>query len=74
MKKYSVRIDGHHTSVTLEEAFWEELCRLAKEQNLPVSALITEIDRTRDNNNLSGALRLYVLTCLQDKISALSKS
>jgi predicted DNA-binding ribbon-helix-helix protein len=60
LRKHSVRIAGHLTSLSLEDAFWEELKRLAKERNQSLNALITEVDAAR-TGNLSSALRLFVL-------------
>jgi predicted DNA-binding ribbon-helix-helix protein len=74
MRKRSITIDGHRTSITLEDAFWEELSALAKGRDLPVSALVAEIDHARSApgggpGNLSSALRLHVLDALKRKIS-----
>ena len=70
MRKYSVEIAHRHaTSISLEEEFYNELCKLASEQNIPVKQLITEIDLTRTQTNLSSAIRLYVLNKLLEKIS-----
>ena len=71
MKKFSVVIAHRHaTSISLEEEFYHALVALAKEQNLPLNALITEIDSTRAENNLSSALRIYVLKSLQKKLKS----
>jgi predicted DNA-binding ribbon-helix-helix protein len=61
MKKRSVRIRGHATSVSLEEPFWAELKRMAAEAGLPLTAMIEAIDERRRTANLSSALRLAVL-------------
>ena len=63
MRKRSVTIDGHHTSVSLEDAFWTELSALSQARGLSLNALVAEIDRDRrqDHTNLSSALRLHVL-------------
>ena len=47
MKKRSVKIQGHSTSISLEEEFWEALKALAKSQDRPLAALIAETDRKR---------------------------
>lgn len=65
IKKYSVMISGHRTSISLEPEFWEEIKRLAKEENISVAALVAEIDDAR-NGGLSSALRLYVLNALKN--------
>jgi predicted DNA-binding ribbon-helix-helix protein len=70
MRKRSVTIDGHRTSISLEDAFWEELGKLAHERGLSLNALVAEIDHARGGaGNLSSALRLHVLGALKWKIS-----
>lgn len=70
MRKRSITIDGHRTSITLEDAFWEELSALARSRNLSMSALVAEIDHAKGGpGNLSSALRLHVLEALKRKIS-----
>ncbi len=64
VKKRSVDIAGHRTSVSIEAPFWEALHEIAKRQNTSVNALIAAIDGTREDN-LSSALRVYVLSELQ---------
>ena len=59
--KRSVSIAGHSTSVSLEEAFWEALREIARQRNLSVQALIGEIDSKRAGQNLSSAVRVFVL-------------
>lgn len=66
MKKRSVRISGHLTSVTLEEPFWEALKDIASAEKTSLNALVARIDKTR-KGNLSSTLRLYVLEKLQSK-------
>lgn len=60
VRKRSVMIAGHPTSVTLEEPFWEALKELAARDGISVNALIERIDATR-TGNLSSALRVHVL-------------
>ena len=66
VRKRSVLIAGHKTSVSLEEAFWDELRAIAAARDLSLSRLIEEIDTAR-GGNLSSAIRLYVLDCLREK-------
>lgn len=62
--KRTVNIAGHSTSVSIEQPFWDELNRLATDNNQSLSALIEDIDTARQTN-LSSALRLYVLHSLK---------
>ena len=57
--KRSVVIDGHKTSVSLEEAFWSDLKEIAQTQRATLSKLIAEIDKGRQGN-LSSAIRVFV--------------
>tara|TARA_B100001093_G_C26311843_1_gene793908 strand:- start:124 stop:348 length:225 start_codon:yes stop_codon:yes gene_type:complete len=61
MKKYSVKIANHHTSISLEEEFWVLLKKIAKAKGLSLNAIITEIDQQRKRDNLSSAIRVYIL-------------
>ena len=59
--KRSVVIDGHKTSVSLEDAFWNDLKEIAYVKRISRSEMIAEIDKARQHNNLSSAIRLFVL-------------
>jgi predicted DNA-binding ribbon-helix-helix protein len=59
--KRSIVIDGHKTSVSLEDAFWSSLKEIAEAQQAPLSMVVGEIDQTRQQGNLSSAIRLFVL-------------
>ena len=59
--KRSVVIDGHKTSVSLEDAFCTDLKKIAHAQQVTLSELVTKIDGAREQNNLSSAIRLFVL-------------
>ncbi|HMF22476.1 MAG TPA: ribbon-helix-helix domain-containing protein [Pseudolabrys sp.] len=59
--KRSVVVNGHKTSVSLEEAFWSDFKDIAQAQRATLSELIGEIDQTREHANLSSAIRLFVL-------------
>ena len=54
--KRSVVINGHKTSVSLEDAFWSELKAIATERNLSLSELVSLVDHERGKvGNLSSA-------------------
>jgi predicted DNA-binding ribbon-helix-helix protein len=61
MLKRSLTIAGHRTSIALEPEFWAALEELAGKRGLRLTALIEEIDRSREGPNLSSALRVAVL-------------
>lgn len=60
IRKRSVTVAGHRTSVSLEQTFWGVLCRIADARGQSISELVTEIDRMR-SGNLSSAIRVFVL-------------
>ena len=68
MRKRSVKLHGHTTSVSLEDEFWAELKRMAAEGGMPLAHLIERIDAKRGGTNLSAALRLTVLADLRAKL------
>ncbi|MCO6392273.1 aryl-sulfate sulfotransferase [Aliihoeflea aestuarii] len=66
--KRSLSIRGHSTSISLEDGFFDELMRIARDRSLSFAALVAEIDERRDRRtNLSSALRLYVLDDLKSR-------
>lgn len=59
--KRSIVVGGHKTSVSLEEAFWNGMKEISGECGKTLSELVSEIDGSRQQGNLSSAIRLYVL-------------
>lgn len=68
--KRSVVIDGHKTSVSLEEPFWTLVREIAGTERVSVSGLLRAIDQQRRNANLSSAIRVYVLTNVRARAEA----
>jgi predicted DNA-binding ribbon-helix-helix protein len=68
--KRSIMLDGRKTSVSLEDAFWTALKEIAHPQGVTVSSLVTAIDATRKQSNLSSAIRVFALEHLQNKDKA----
>lgn len=60
LKKHSITLWSHRTSVTLEAIFWQELKKIALKKNISIAKLIQDIDVQRQNN-LSSTLRVFVL-------------
>ena len=62
MKKISVSLSGHQTSISLEQEFLEMLHKIANIKNISVAGLISEIDDNRKTGqNLSSAIRVWIL-------------
>ncbi len=61
LRKRSLSIAGHPTSVSLEDEFWEALVEIARERGMSVATLVEQIDAGRAGGGLSSACRLHVL-------------
>jgi predicted DNA-binding ribbon-helix-helix protein len=68
--KRSVKIDGHTTSVSLEDAFWKALKEIAGGRNMTLAELVTSINTKREHANLSSGIRLFILDYFRIQINA----
>ncbi|MEX0319741.1 MAG: ribbon-helix-helix domain-containing protein [Ruegeria sp.] len=60
--KRSLTLKGHRTSVSLEDEFWQAFRDIAKEKDLPINVLASEIDVDRGpETGLASAIRVFVL-------------
>jgi predicted DNA-binding ribbon-helix-helix protein len=66
--KRSIVISGHKTSVSLEDAFWNGLKQIGQENKTTLSGLVADIDVQRLHNNLSSAIRVFVLHHFRSQI------
>jgi predicted DNA-binding ribbon-helix-helix protein len=62
--KRSLSIKGHRTSISLEPEFWDALRRIAVSRQSTLAELVSEIDATRGERNLSSAIRVHILSTL----------
>ncbi|MEP5760599.1 MAG: ribbon-helix-helix domain-containing protein [Litoreibacter sp.] len=61
-KKHSLTLNGHRTSVSLEDEFWEEFRKISKLKSMPINDLAAKIDASRDpDTGLASEIRLFVL-------------
>ena len=60
MRKHSVELSGHRTSIALEDEFWAELKNIAKRKKTSVRQILMQIDDAH-KGNLSSSVRLFVL-------------
>lgn len=64
--KRSLTLHGHRTSVSLEDAFWQDFQRLAAARGCSVNALAAEVDADRGlKSGLASAIRVFVLKEVQ---------
>jgi predicted DNA-binding ribbon-helix-helix protein len=68
--KRSIVIEGHKTSISLEDDFWDSLREIAHHRNETVSQLIARIDKDRKFANLSSVIRVFVLQYFQDQFAS----
>lgn len=61
LKKRSITLAGHSTSVALEPEFWAALEEMARKEQSPLAAVIVRIDEGRDGRPLASACRLAAL-------------
>jgi len=69
-KKRSLTLKGHRTSVSLEDKFWNEFCKLADRKKISVNELASQLDETRELNSISLAslIRDLVLADLLKRV------
>ena len=69
-KKRSLTLRGHRTSVSIEDKFWEEFCKIARRKNISVNELASQLDGTREINSVSLAslIRNLVLVDLLKRV------
>lgn len=60
MRKHSVELSGHRTSIAIEDEFWFELKKIAEQKNTSLRQLLIQLDNNR-TNNLASTIRVFVL-------------
>ena len=66
---HAIHLGGRRaTSVSLGDAFWQGLKEIADRRQMTVSKLVGFIDSQRQHNNLSSALRLFLLKFYRSQI------
>lgn len=67
--KRSLTLQGHRTSVSLEDEFWLAFRDIAKQSEKPINVLAAEIDANRDpDTGLASCIRVFVLNWYRDRI------
>ena len=67
--KHSIDIDGHKTSISLEDAFWNSFKQIAHERGESSTHLVTSINAQHQFANLSSAIRLFVLEFYKEQLA-----
>lgn len=62
MRKISVSLSGHQTSISIEPEFFEVLQQIATARNTSIASIIKSIDESRNpDSNLSSETRIWIL-------------
>ncbi len=61
LKKRSILLSGHATSMALEPEFWAVMDEMAAERGISLAVLIAQIDETRGERPLASACRVAAL-------------
>jgi predicted DNA-binding ribbon-helix-helix protein len=67
LKKRSVLLSGHATSIALEPEFWAILDEMAAARTSSLAALIGSIDRGRGERPLASACRVAALAWARER-------
>jgi predicted DNA-binding ribbon-helix-helix protein len=67
LRKRSVQLSGHATSIALEPEFWTVLETMAQAQCRSLAAVIGRIDDARAGRPLASACRLAALAFVQTR-------
>lgn len=61
LRKRSISLAGHQTSLALEPEFWTVMDAMARARGLPLAGLIRDIDEGRGERALASACRVAAL-------------
>ena len=67
LRKRSLLLSGHATSIALEPEFWAVLEEMAAARGTSLAALVASIDRGRGDRPLASACRVAALTFVQGR-------
>jgi predicted DNA-binding ribbon-helix-helix protein len=69
VKKRSIVVDNHKTSISLEDSFWACLRQIAHERATTASELVGMLDAGRGGGNLSSTIRVFVLNHYRNNVA-----
>jgi predicted DNA-binding ribbon-helix-helix protein len=58
----NVKVDGRRTSLRMEPELWDAALDIAQRRAIGINDLLTELDQSRGDANLTGALRVYIIS------------
>ena len=69
VKKRSIVVGSHKTSISLEDVFWASLKEIARERATTVSEIIGALDASHERGNLSSTIRVFVLEHYHNRVA-----
>jgi predicted DNA-binding ribbon-helix-helix protein len=70
VKKRSIVIGSHKTSISLEDDFWACVGQIARERATTASKLVGTLDAERNGANLSSTIRVFVLEHYRNMVAS----
>ena len=64
--RVNVMIGGQRTSISIEPEAWDAFTDIAQRRELPIDALISEIEAVRGSISRVSAIRVYILEFYRD--------
>jgi predicted DNA-binding ribbon-helix-helix protein len=74
VKKRSIVIGSHKTSVSLEDSFWTSLRQIARQRATTVPEVVRTLNASRQGGNLSSAIRVFVLDHYRNNVASTALS
>ena len=74
LKKRSLSLSGHATSIALEPEFWAVLDARAETEGLSLAGLVGRIDAVRGRRPLASACRVAALAWVQAPVVPISEA
>jgi predicted DNA-binding ribbon-helix-helix protein len=57
----NVVVDGHRTSIRLEEAMWDAFNEILEREGISASDLVSAVEHGRKASTLTAAIRVYIM-------------
>jgi predicted DNA-binding ribbon-helix-helix protein len=70
VKKRSIVIGSHKTSISLEDTFWACVRQIARERATTLPKLIGMLNAARNGGNLSSTIRVFVLEHYRNNVAS----
>ena len=70
--KRSIILDGHKTSISIEDSFWVALKEIAHDSGTTLSKQVASIGANRAaGSNLSSAIRVHILELVRNQLKSM---